>query len=223
VGAFVLGACDDSSDPQTAAVQRTTVADSSDATAASSTAASPAEPASAVEVARGFLEAYGDFDADRALTYLTEDAIKTGAGDAGSWGSEDAFLLERAVSEGQALEQTITGCEEQGESAAGTVVRCAFDLHAFHSDEIGLGPYTGNHWDLVVRDGKITSAIATWDYFKNGFSAELWAPFKTWVASTYPEDVSAMYIGAGAANTEESARLWEQRTREWADTMKAGV
>jgi hypothetical protein len=211
LGAIGLAACSDDSAPEAGSTTPTTVA-------ASVTTLARSEPASATEVAQEFLEAYGEFDADRALTYLTDDAITTGVGHAGNWGSEDAFRLETAFDEAQAILQSVTGCEEK-EAAAGTSVRCAFDLHAFHSDEIGLGPFTDNYWDIVVSDGKITSAIVTWAYLTNGFSAQLWTPFQTWVSSTHPEDIAAMYLGGNAAVTEESARLWEQRTREWADTQ----
>jgi hypothetical protein len=175
-----------------------------------------------VAVAEAFLDAYGDLDADRALTYLTEDAVATGGGHAGSWGSTEGFRLNVAMNEAQRIEQMLTGCEESGDSAAATTVRCTFDMHAYHSDEIGLGPYTDNYWDLVVRDGKITSALATWAYITNGFSNELWVPFQTWVSSTHPEDFPAMYLGASVLQTEESVALWRQRIREWAETKKAG-
>ena len=100
---------------------------------------------------------------------------------------------------------------------------CGFDLHAFHSDEIGRGPYTDNYWDLVVRDGKVASAQSTWAYLTNGFSNEMWTPFQSWVASTHPLDIQLMYVGQAPAMTEESIRLWEQRTREYADAVNAGA
>jgi hypothetical protein len=215
VGGLALAGCSDGSASK-ATSESTSVA-------ASSTRAAPAKPASATDVARSFVEAYGAFDADQALTYLTEDALATGAGGAGiSWGTRDGFRLDVALSEAQGLRQMVTGCDKQGVSAAGTAVRCDFDLlHAFRSEEIGRGPFTDNYWDLVVRDGKITSAVSIWAYLKNGFSAEMWAPFKAWVASTHPLDVQVMYLGGTAAVTEESIALWEQRLWEWVESVKA--
>ena len=184
----------------------------------SSTTQKPAE-----QVAKDFLDAYSAFETDRALAYLTEDAVAEGAGDAGSWGSEESFRMDVAMTKAQHIEQMLTGCELQGESAEGTAVQCAFDLHAFHSEEIGRGPYSDNHWDIVVDDGKVTSAVATWAYMTNGFSAELWQPFQAWVATTHPEDLPAMYLGNSAAITEESIRLWDERTGEWAEEVKAST
>jgi hypothetical protein len=191
-------------------------------------AAPPASMATTValapeDVAREFLDAYGAFDADQAMTFLTDDALADGAGHAGSWGSEEDFRMEVAFDEASGNVQILRGCEPQGDSAEGTAVRCGFDVHAFHSEEIGLGPYTDNYWDLVVDDGKVTSAVATWAFLTNGFSAEVWSPFQAWVASTHPEDLPAMYLGNSAVITEESIRLWEQRTQEWAATVKAGA
>jgi hypothetical protein len=220
VGVYVLAACDDQSEPRAASTSTTLGAGS--ASGASSTTVAPAARTPA-QVAKDFLDAYRDFDADRALTYLTEDAIAKGAGDAGSWGSPEGFRLDVALTKAQHIEQMLTGCKVRGESAAGTTVRCGFDLHAFHSDEIGRGPYTDNYWDLVVRDGKVTSAASTWAYLTNGFSNEMWTPFQTWVASTHPLDIQLMYVGNAPAMTEESVRLWEQRTREYADAVNRGA
>ena len=90
----------------------------------------------------------------------------------------------------------------------------------FRSDEIGRGPYSDNYWDIVVSDGKITSAVPTWAYLTNGSSAEMWVPFQAWVASTHPEDLQTMYPGEPVP-TEESMRLWDERTGEWAEEVKA--
>ena len=191
-------------------------------TVASSSTASTVNPAKLqpVQIARDFLDAYSDGDSDRALTYLTEDS--TGGGYTNTyWASPETFRLDVAMAEAQHIEEMFTGCEEQGDSAAGTTVRCTFDMHAYRSDEVGRGPYSGNYWDVVVRDGKITSAVATWDYIRNGVSSEMWAPFQAWVTSTHPEDVQVMYSVAGQI-TEEAIRLWDERLTEWAATVNSG-
>jgi hypothetical protein len=173
-----------------------------------------------VEVARGFLDAYGAFDADRALTFLTEGALAEG-GAYSAWGDADAFRLELAFQQAKGFDQILTDCEEQGDSANGTTVRCTYDFHDFYSDEIGRGPYGDNSWDIVVRDGKITSAVVNDTSITNGFSNEMWTPFQTWMASTHPEDMPVLYMGGGWAVTEESIPLWEQRLQEWVQSVKA--
>jgi len=190
--------------------------------ASSSTASTTVNPAELqpVQVARDFLDAYSDGDADRALTYLTEDS--TGGGYTNTyWSSPETFRLDVAMAKAQHIEEMFTGCAEQGDSAAGTTVRCTFDMHAYRSDEVGRGPYSGNYWDVVVRDGKITSAVATWAYLTNGVSAEMWQPFQAWLASTHPEDVQTL-SAADVPITEESIRLWEWRLAEWAATVNSG-
>jgi hypothetical protein len=209
VGVLVVAGCSDNSAPD--AASSTTVRTSTTTVA----------PASAAETADAFLAAYGTFDTDQALSYLTEDAVATGTGSAGEWGSEDAFRLELAMEEAQGVEQTFKGCEEQGETAEGTALRCEFDFHAFRSEEAGVGPFTDNWWDIVVRDGKVTSAKVTWSFLTNGFSDNVWVPFQAWVASTHPQDLPVMYVGGFVAVTEESIALWEQRTQEWADSVQA--
>ena len=209
-----LAGCSDDSTPEATATASTTTI------VASATTVAPPEQASAVAVAEAFLDAYSDGDADRALTYLTEDS--TGGGYTNTlWASPETFRLDVAMAKAQHIEEMFTGCAEQGDSAAGTTVRCTFDMHAYSSDDVGRGPYGDNYWDLVVRNGKITSALATWAYITNGVSTEMWQPFQAWVASTHPEDVQVMYSVTGQI-TEEAIRLWDERLTEWAATVNSG-
>jgi hypothetical protein len=116
-------------------------------------------------------------------------------------------------------------CEAQGESAKGTTVHCTFDYHVHRSDEIaGRGPYSGNSYsDIVVRDGKITSAAATWDVFGSGSSNEMWTPLQAWVTRTHPEDLLIMYPVGDPDITDEYIRVWDQNTREFAAAVNAGT
>jgi hypothetical protein len=171
-------------------------------------------------VAREFLDAYGSFDADRALTYLTTDAIAQGVVEEDRTTPEQLRLgiaSERALG----YKQTIRGCEHQGNSASEVSLRCAFDMHAIRSDEIGLGPYTGNYWSLTVRDGKIVSAQREVEFMASGFSDQIWEPFHAWVSIEHPDDVLAMYTDESNERvTEDSNRLWEQRTAEYVAVVK---
>jgi hypothetical protein len=174
-------------------------------------------------VVRRFLAAYGAYDAEGALKYLAKEGIATGSGITGrSWGTREDFRREVSLAKAQRQKQAVTGCEEQGESSDGVAVHCAFDHHEFRSDEVGLGPYTDNYWDLVVEDGKITSAVSTRAFITNGSSAERWEPFQRWVTSAYPEDAAVMY-GVEFRITKDAIRLWERRIREWVAAEKAGT
>jgi hypothetical protein len=198
VGALVIAGCSNDSAPERSSP--------------TPTQAASADP---VDIAREFIDAYGDADADRALTYLTEEAF------ADHWQDEDTFRMELAFHRATGSKQMVRGCKEQDDSADSTTVRCAFAYHDFYSDEIGRGPFTDSYWDVVVRDGKVTSAVVNGNVFTNGFSNEMWTPFQVWVTSTHPEDVPVMYMGGGWAITEESIPLWEQRLREWVEWVKA--
>jgi hypothetical protein len=121
--------------------------------------------------------------------------------------------------EAQGHKETITGCEPPADSSSGTTVRCAYDFNGIRSDELGLGPYSDNYWELTVRDGKIVSATTTMAVATNGFSEQVWEPFAEWVATTYPDAVVRMYDSGSQTDfrlSEESIRLWEQRGREYA-------
>jgi hypothetical protein len=216
-GGFLLAGCSDDAEPEAAAATTTTIV-------ASITTIAPAER-TPEQVARDFLAAYGAHDADRALTFLTEDALADGMGWPGGWGSADAFRQEATFLAAQKFELLVKGCEKQDVSKPGVSLRCDVDYHAIRSRELGRGPFTGAQWDIVVEDGMITSSVPTWPYITNGFSAQMWEPFQRWVASAHPQDVVVMYDPAAASPgqmTDEAIRLWEQRTREWVADVKAG-
>ena len=168
--------------------------------------------AAAEEVALGFLAAFGAFDAEKAMTYVADNADITGMTE----GSNDVEGLSLMISflEAQGYQQTITSCEATT-LASDTTVVCAYDFHGIRSDEIGRGPFSGGTFSLTVRDGEIVRAERYWEIEK--FSPQMWEPFAKWVRSTYPKDFAVMYIDSGSnfRLTEESIRLWEKRTKEY--------
>jgi hypothetical protein len=166
----------------------------------------------AVEVATDFVNAFGAFDAERAIGYLAADADLAGLN--GVDGSRELRLL-LSLLEAQGYEQMGTSCDQTGSSASGTDVRCTFDFHGIRSDEIGRGPYSGSYFDLTVRDGEIVQQSLYWE--TKEFSTYMWEPFAVWVSETYPEDGAVMYNAAYSdfLLSEESIRLWEQHSREY--------
>jgi hypothetical protein len=161
----------------------------------------------AVEVATSFVDAYGAFDVDEAITYLASDAVISRF--------LDPLRLNNSWFEASGYKQMLDSCEQQGSSASGTPVRCTFDWHGLRSDEIGLGPYSG-WFDLTVRDGAIVQASLDLD--TGDFSPQMWEPFAKWVSATHPKDAAVMYANHNLDDyrvTEKSIRLWEKRTREY--------
>jgi hypothetical protein len=186
------------------------------------TPANPVEATAAEEVAYEFVEAYGAFDAEQAITYLADDAdiseLMTSVGAQGVEGTLEEFRLLISLMEAQDYEQMLGSCEATGSYSSGTLVRCAFDFHLIRSDEIGRGPFSDSGFDLTVRDGEIVGASMHFEVGK--FSPQMWEPFAGWVSTAYPEDAAVMYEDgtySGARLTEESIRLWELRSREYVE------
>jgi hypothetical protein len=181
----------------------------------------------AQEVATGFVEAFGAFDADRAISYLADDAdilpLMRAVGIQDAEGTLDEFRLLISLEQASSSKLTLDLCAEMESSASATEVRCTFDVHSLGSDEIGLGPYSGNFFALTLRDGEIVRASQYRDYTE--IFTQLWEPFSTWVATNYPDDVEVMYqTGShGPRLTRESIRLWEQHTREYVEEVKQGT
>lgn len=180
---------------------------------------------SPVEVATNFVEAYGAYDAEQAITYLADDPdISAMIGSVGAQGVEgtlEEFRLFVSLAEAQGYKQTPISCEELGSSASGTLVSCTSDYHSFRSDEIGRGPFSAVTFDLTVRDGEIAEART--DFGIEEFSTQMWEPFASWVSKAYPEDAAVMYEDGGTSGvrlTEESIRLWERHTRGYVEEVK---
>jgi hypothetical protein len=169
--------------------------------------------ARAEKVATGFLEAFGAFDVDRAMTYLADDAIIA------SLSAQDDPRLLLSWLEATGYQQILHSCEGVGSSASSSV-RCTFDFNGLRSREIGRGPFGGSSFDLVVRDGKIVQASQNWEIEK--FSPQVWEPFASWVSTAHPNDAAVMYLDESHSNvrlTRESIRLWELRTREYVEEV----
>ena len=174
--------------------------------------------ASAEEVATSFLQAYGSFDADQAVAYLSDYAdiagLMTSVGAQGIQGTRAEFRLLIALAEATGYKQMHISCDELGGSTSSTRVSCTSDYHNFRSDELGRGPFSAVSFDLTVRDGEIVQARQ--DFGIEEFSTQMWDPFASWVSKAYPEDAAVMYEGdSGVRLTEESIRLWDRHTRDY--------
>jgi hypothetical protein len=179
----------------------------------------------AEEIATSFVEAYGAFDAEEAITYLAPDADILGligsiGAHRGVQGTSEELPLLISLLRAEGYRQSLDSCEAQADSASGTMVHCTFDFHLFGSDQLGLGPYSGSSIDLTVLDGEIVRAGGTFEVEE--FSPEMWEPFEGWVSEAYPDDATAMYedeTHTGVRPTEESVRLWRRHVREYVEVM----
>lgn len=209
VALFVLAACDvDDEAPITAQPSATASTDMN-----------------AEEIATSFVEAYGAFDAEEAITYLAPDAtilelIGSIGAHRGVQGTPEELPLLISMLRAEGYRQSLDSCKAQGDSASGTLVHCTFDFHLFGSDQIGLSPYDGSSFDLTVLDGKIVRAAASFEVEE--FSPEMWEPFEAWVSEAHPDDATAMYddeTHTGVRLTEDSVQLWRRHVREYVEVM----
>lgn len=178
-----------------------------------------------VEVATGFMDAYGTFDPNRAISFLAPDAdvdlLISSVGE-----GHDGPGLRRSIDWLRAVgyEQQLHSCREPGTSATTTQVRCSFDLHLLRSSEIGKGPYGPASIDFTIRAGKIVYASA-WNFdYEKAFSSDMWEPFDRWVSREYPEGVTYMYqdeTHSAPLLTDGSIRRWEVKTQQYVSETNA--
>ena len=96
-------------------------------------------------------------------------------------------------------------------------LRCDYKVHALASDQLGRGPYGDSYWTLHVRNGEIIYARATFPFATNGFSAEMWEPFVSFVEADYAGDADVMFDQSRTEPeiTPESLLLWEQHIADY--------
>jgi hypothetical protein len=171
------------------------------------------------QLAMSFVDAISRHDVDRAASYLTDEALV-------GWGGMDRHRLDARWDQASGFQVFVDSCEQLEVTSSGTKVRCGYDFQGIRSDEMGLGPFAGSYYVFVVLDGAITSVSDMIDTGTNGFSATVWEPFAQWVAETHPDDVAVMYSDSAQSDfrlSDESIRLWEQRSREYVDHVLAAT
>ena len=179
----------------------------------------------AKEVALGFLDAYAAFDAQKAMTYMAEDADLRGVLNVAHQvpANTEGLSLKLSLLQAVGYEQTVTSCEAAAFGSDTSVV-CDYVFHALGSDQIGRGPFSGNSYVFTVRDGAIVRAWEARNLDK--FFQQMWWPFAEWVSSTYPKDAAVMYLHGprGVARFSlESIRLWQRHTREYVEEVRQGT
>ena len=196
----------------------------------------PVNPAdaSAEEVALGFVEAFAAFDAQKAMTYVSDEADLTGVIDSQVPANAEGLSLMLSRLEAVGYKQTVISCEAAA-FGSDTSVACVFDFHSLRSDQIGRGPFSGSFFVFTVRDGAIVRASLRWNV--DEFVPQMWEPFEKWISSMYPKDATVMYLDPKDAAllyvdgtllrhvrlSRESIRLWERHTREYVQEVKQGT
>ena len=184
----------------------------------SATPAGPTVTDEAKQVAAGFLQAYGSYDAERAIGYLADDAITT------DWPSPEGLRADLSWNEAVGWTELRSPCQKTGVDGATVELRCDYQVHALGSDELGRGPFGDSYWSLHVRGGKIVFASPQFPFGANGFSGEMWEPFLAFVDASYPGDADVMYNDnrTEPAITPESLQLWEQHVSDYVASETSG-
>ncbi len=103
----------------------------------------------------GFVEAFADFDPDRAATYLASGADLT------IWTDQlgnDHWRRGNRWLQAAGTQIRLDSCDALWTSGPGTHVSCVLDLEGLGSEQLGRGPYPDNTFTLTINDGEIVDA-----------------------------------------------------------------
>jgi hypothetical protein len=174
---------------------------------------SPTDEVTATSLARDFTAAFSSFDAEHAMSYVSDDADLSHLIDGQVADDVHGMRLMVGLLDAFGYDQRIRTC---GTATAGSdvFVNCDIDFNAIRSDEIGKGPYRG-HLSFTVRQGAIVWASIDWNLTK--FSPQMWEPFRDWVRNNHPHEFDAMFIddGGNFRLTPRSIDLWRTLTKAY--------
>lgn len=162
-------------------------------------------------VAQEFVAAYVEGDVQRAASFLAPSVEEFPDG-------------RRAVERNSAwgIEYLLEPCTTLTEPTSDRLyVDCQFDMHLMSSREVGLEPFTGNNFSVVVEDGEVVSADITHPYETNGIQEHLEAVFG-WVEENHPADAAFLDREESAvprAEWQRWLRVWEKRLGDYVDAM----
>jgi hypothetical protein len=196
-------------------------------------AGSPDDP---VAMSAAFVEAYTTGDSDTAAAMLAPDAhfqyvrlADTGSfsGDFSDLGVDGLSLIAR-FDEAVGMTWLPGPCELQGSTTAGSNVVCPYDFHGFHSEERGLGPYSGSVYRIRILDGKITSFIdIPHAEDEEAWTVENWDAFNTWGRETHPEDWATLddeeaIASLIASSPDEAFEMYERLMQGFVEFENGG-
>ena len=105
------------------------------------------------DLALGYEEAIASHDADRAASYLSDNALV-------KLGGLDRLRLLVAWDRATGFESIVSACEPVGSSSSGIEVRCPYDFQGMRSDELGLGPFGGSTDTFRIQNDKIVRGVS---------------------------------------------------------------
>lgn len=166
--------------------------------------------ATPVEIANEYFDAYSAFDIEGVESMLAENAqVIPWESFAGRDWRADLRYLDAA-----GFELLNAECKELPETAEGSRVNCAYEAHGLGSDLIGLEPFGGHQFRLVIEDGVVTRSDMGFNF--TNFAGAMWVPFLDWIQENHPADYPVMYVDDTLSRqTEEALALWEQRVEDY--------
>jgi hypothetical protein len=110
-------------------------------------------------------------------------------------------------------------CAETGATADGTTVGCLFDLNLLHSEQVGRGPYPNNVFTLVVKEGRVVSAVEH-DQSGPGSPDDMYAAVARWIQRNHPDDYQFMthLDRVRPSQMERFDELWKKYSQDFADS-----
>ncbi len=195
VGALVYAGRSDQNEPQIPAA--TTVAPQASGAAA------------AEQIAREFIEGRDTWDGEKVRALVADDAVidgETAVATADDYGIRADFerIMKWHFQNPQCRTTTVGPPAE---------MTCSYLMYNAWTTALGVGPYTGSSFQLVIADGLIQRV--THDRDLSRFDPEAFSVWNGWLEDTHPDDFDVMYDEGGSNLTPDALALFEQRVPEF--------
>ena len=180
-------------------------------------------PTQAEQVATAFVEAWSDFDRPRIASYVADGATLR------IWPdpvTPNSWRVANRWDEATGFVMHLDGCFETFQVRDSMDVGCTFSVHQLGSEQLGRGPYHDYLFGVTVENGEVVDAGKDMFYEGSELGEEMYSPFWRWMDAEHPEDAEVMAAYADPASTgaeiDASLQLWEQRTQDYVEAVRAG-
>jgi hypothetical protein len=171
------------------------------------------ETRQAIDLAQEFVAARDRWDGEAVRALVADDAEIVGESQVTA---ADDYLVNAE------FERVTEWRFRDAECAATEVgppieVTCTYVMENAWSQALGVGPFTGSSFTVLIDDGQIQQVTHSFDV--NLFSPQVFEVWVQWLNDTHSDDVDTMYDFTGpvpiAHSTPEALNLQEQYTDEF--------
>lgn len=174
------------------------------------------------QLAQDFVSTYFAYDRKRAASYVAEGATPALRRPLGAKG----WLRQNRLEEALDTEFHLDGCFQIATvNPEGARIGCLYTVNILGLGEFGRGPFSGNLFNVTVRDGRVVDFLTTGG--ANDYDELAWGPFWSWIEDTHASEIPTLEEmddpDLTAKEVTRMIRAWRQIGRAYVAALRSGA